>query len=166
MITKEANALTKKWLKEKGFKSITLKGWSPASTHIYPMDGFNVFITFHKDLYCYRYLFDVGFLFDGLEHGYGIINVRNLPSNKNPEEREQGIFYHYLDEEQYLSCLDEMYDKYLKPYFEQGKKYLKKVAKRGHKLFKDQRDYSYMIAGDARQKLKLMFGLHLCLGRF
>ena len=50
------------------------------------------------------------------------IRVLDLPSNPNQFKGgiSQGFYYGELTEEQYLQLLDEMFDKYLKPYYEKG----------------------------------------------
>lgn len=126
MTSKEARALTKKWLKEKGFKQIKIPGLG--ISYICPMGEFYLFIYFYKPWMgdCYR--FKVGCHFEDCEYGEATIEAANLPSNINKMNNPEGLYYGELTEEQYLRCLNEMFDKYLKPYYEEGIGYLKKYC--------------------------------------
>ena len=68
-----------------------------------------------------------------------------------------GFYYGELTEEQYLQLLNEMFDKYLKPYYEKGVEYLKEILLNGDHLF--ERD-AYRIEGGARRKMNELFGLN------
>ena len=155
MTSKEARALTKKWLKEKGFKQIKISGRN--NNFIHPMGAFNVYVTFYKPWFddCYNY--EVGCYFDECEYGGVTIRVLDLPSNPNQFKGgiSQGFYYGELTEEQYLQLLDEMFDKYLKPYYEKGAAYLKEILLNGDHLF--ERD-AYWIEKYARRKMNELFG--------
>ena len=68
-----------------------------------------------------------------------------------------GLYYGEgeLTEEQLIQCLNEMFDKYLRPYYVQGKKYLKEIILKEDTLFGE----GYFIAKGAREEINKMFGL-------
>ena len=158
MTTKEARTLIKKWLKEREFKPVKIPGSS--SDYIHSLGEFYTYITFYKDRFADAYIFEVGCYFDDCEYGYATIRVLDLPSNTHLfKGHSQGLYYGEgeLSEAQFLQCLDEMFDKYLKPYYEQGKKYLKYIILHENTLFGE----GYGIAKGAREKINKMFGLNI-----
>lgn len=154
MDIKKAKKIVFKWLKEKGFKRIIIPGSGPFD-YVHSLDEFSVLISFYKERFSERFIFDVGCYFADCECGYATIDVRGLPSNCNSKHIEQGIYYGELNEEQLLKCLNEMFDKYLKPYYVKGKEYLKEIV-----LNEFQFDDRYLIAKGARQRINEMFGLN------
>ena len=154
MDIKEAKKIIFKWLREKGFKRIIIPGSGPFD-YVHSLDEFSVLISFYKERFSERFIFDVGCYFPDCKYGYATIDVRSLPSNYNSKYIEQGIYYGELNGEQLLKCLNEMFDKYLKPYYVKGKEYLKEIV-----LNEFQFDDKYLIAKGARQKINEMFGLN------
>lgn len=154
MTNKEAKAVIFKWLKDRDFTRIKIPGGAPYS-YIHSLGDFNVMISFYKDRFDEYFIFNVGCYFDNCEYGEALIGVFDIPSNKNKAKNRQGFYYGELTEEQLIQCLNEIFDKYLKPYYEQGKKYLKKIV-----LNEFQFNSRYSIERDAREKINKMFGLH------
>ena len=157
MTSKEARALTKKWLKEKGFKQIKIPGLG--ISYICSMGEFYLFIYFYKPWHDDCYFFFFFCHFTECEYGTACIRVQDLPSNPNKFKggMSHGFYYGELTEEQYLQLLNEMFDKYLKPYYEKGVEYLKEILLNGDHLF--ERD-AYRIEGGARRKMNELFGLN------
>ena len=87
---------------------------------------------FSKIVLTTTFFFQVGCYFDNCEYGYATIRVKDLKSNPHKIKGNHSLGLYYgegeLTEEQLIQCLNEMFDKYLKPYYEQGKNYLKKIA--------------------------------------
>lgn len=154
MDIKEAKKIIFKWLKEKEFKRVIIPGAGPFD-YVHSLGEFSVLISFYKERFSESFIFDVGCYFDDCEYGYATIDVRNLSSNQNSINNPQGIYYGELNGEQLLNCLDEMFDKYLNPYYVKGKEYLKEIV-----LNEFQFDGKYSIAKGARQKINEMFGLN------
>ena len=154
MTYKEAKAVIFKWLKERDFKRITIPGGGPFD-YAHPLGDFSTLISFYKDRFDDYLIFEVGCYFDDCQYGYATIRVYDIPSNKNKDENPQGFYYGELTEEQLIQCLNEIFDKYLKPYYEQGNKYLKEILLKEHTLFGE----GYSFAKGARDKINKMFGL-------
>ena len=154
MDIKEAKKIIFKWLREKGFKRIIIPGSGPFD-YVHSLDEFSVLISFYKERFSDSFIFDVGCYFADCEYGYATIDVRDLPSNQNSMNNPQGGYYGELNEDQLLKCLNEMFDKYLKPYYVKGKEYLKEIV-----LNEFQLNGRYSIAKGARQKINEMFGLN------
>ncbi len=158
MTNKEAKAVIFKWLKDRDFTRIKIPGNSGAFDYIHSLGEFNVLISFYKDRFNESYIFEVGCYFDYCEYGEATIRVLDLPSNSHLRKgHSQGLYYGEgeLTEEQLIQCLNEMFDKYLKPYYVQGKKYLKEIILKESTLFGE----GYSIAKGAREEINKMFGL-------
>lgn len=154
MTNKEAKAVIFKWLKDRDFTRIKIPGGAPYS-YIHSLGEFNVMFSFYKDRFDEYFIFNVGCYFDNCEYGEALIGVFDIPSNKNKAKNRQGFYYGELTEEQLIQCLNEIFDKYLKPYYEQGKKYLKEIILKEDTLFGE----GYYIERGAREKINEMFGL-------
>lgn len=154
MTNKEAKNVIFKWLKERDFKRITIPGGLPYN-FVYPLGDFNVMMSFYKDRFDDYFMFYVGCHFDNCKYGDALIRVYDIPSNKNKDENPQGFYYGELTEDQLIQCLNEIFDRYLKPYYEQGNKYLKEIV-----LNEFQFNSRYSIERDARDKINKMFGLN------
>ena len=121
------------------------------------MEEFNVLVSYFKDRFDNDLIFHVGCHFDDCEYGDATIRVINLPSNKHKIKKDfsLGLYFEELTEEDFLRCLDEMFEKYLKPYYDKGKNYLKEII-----LNPSQFNDCYQIEKDARNRINQMFGLH------
>lgn len=144
-------------MKDRDFKRIKIPGGGPYS-YVHTFDGFSVLIEFFKDRFNDDFVFHAGCYFDDCEYGDATIRVTNLPSNTHKLKNgfSLGLYYGELTEEQFLRCLDEMFDKYLKPYYEKGKEYLKEIILNEHTLFGE----GYTFSKGARGKINKMFGLN------
>ncbi len=156
MNSQQTLRLIKTWLKENNFRC---KSNSGAVVHEYLRTWENCYllINFYCDRFGSRYYFSVGFKFDNVENGVAYINVRNLPSNLEP----QGIPYgdKGLPEYKFWQCLEEMFEKYIEPYISKGIIYLKEIGL-GYNDNVIPGEY-YQIFGGARQKLNEMFDLNI-----
>lgn len=161
MTYKEAKKVLSEWLKERGFERIQIPGGAPYN-YVHPLGEFSVLISFYKDRFAEYLIFNVGCHFDDCEYGDATVNVRNLTCNVNKENNRQGFYYEENTEEAFIDYLNEMFDKYLKPYYEKGKAYLKEIVLRARPslfrkaLFKGE---VYFVEIGARKKINEMFGL-------
>lgn len=116
-------------------------------------------ISFYKNRFDDNFFFHVGCHFDNCQYGDATIPVRDLSSNPHKLEDGKSLGLYYgegeLTEEQLIQCLNEIFDRYLKPYYEQGNKYLKEIV-----LNEFQFNSRYSIERDARDKINKMFGLN------
>lgn len=160
MTNKEAKAVIFKWLKDRDFTRIKIPGNSGAFDYIHSLGEFNVLISFFKNRFDDNFFFQVGCYFDNCEYGYATIRVKDLKSNPHKIKGNHSLGLYYgegeLTEEQLIQCLNEMFDKYLRPYYVQGKKYLKEIVLKEDTLFGE----GYFIAKGAREEINKMFGLH------
>ena len=158
MTYKEAKAVIFKCLKEKDFKRITIPGGGPFD-YVHSLGDFNVLISFYKNRFDDNFFFHVGCHFDNCQYGDATIPVRDLSSNPHKLEDGKSLGLYYgegeLTEEQLIQCLNEIFDRYLKPYYEQGNKYLKEIV-----LNEFQFNSRYSIERDARDKINKMYGLN------
>ena len=160
MTYSEAKKTILKWLKDRDFQKHVSPDTKGNNCYKHFMGEFYTYIDFYKDRFSERILFNAGCYFD-CEHGYATTRVYNLPSSPPHTYHKglsQGIYYEEISEEILIRCLNEMFDKYLKPYYEQGTKYLKTILVKEKTLFKE--DY-YHISGGARDKINKMFGLNI-----
>lgn len=166
MTIKEAKAATTKWLKSKGFRPVKIHGRLP-NLYLHSIknifEDFNVMIGFYKDRFGDYYLFDVGCLFENVNYGKASIGVRSIPSNKEKIlkmadgrtiRNTQAFYYGDMTEDEYLKCLDEIFEKYLKPFYEQGVNYLREIIL-NESLFGE----GYSIERDARDIINKLCGL-------
>lgn len=160
MTKNEAKKIIIKWLKDRDFQRIMPPGCDGANCYAHSMGEYYTYIEFYKDRFCESYLFEAGCYFADCEYGHATTRVYNLPSNPHIYENglSQEIYYEEISEEILIRCLNEMFDKYLKPYYEKGTKYLKTILKKEKRLFKED---SYHISRGARDKINKMFGLNI-----
>jgi len=148
MTKNEMKAVTEKWFKSYGFNKKGIE-------FIYEFDKFDLFVLFHKDRFDDYFWFVVGFRLKGDEatimingHPYQAYGMSmQLEISKNVHS----FYYEQLDEPLYLKYLQELYNKYLLPYFEKGFEYLKVLVRKpnGGRNFSRKKPFS--ISQQARE---------------
>jgi len=132
MTKSEINRTTKQWLYFKGFQ----KG--KYNTYACPLDGFDARVLFYKDRFREVYYIDVGFILRDDPNGWGQMRAMNQDSkywhygemaDGKKYIEKASFYYEQWNKDDYIQCLDKIYDVYIKPYFELGFELLKTIAK-------------------------------------
>lgn len=124
MTKNEIKSVTAKWFKSRGFQKNGIE-------FNYPFDKFDLVVLFYKDRFDEYFSFEVGFRLKG-ENATIMVNGHAIQAwgNKRTIIRDElfGYYYEKWEEGEYIKCLQEIYDKYIKPYFEKEWKYLRLIA--------------------------------------
>jgi len=169
MTKNEIKGITKKWFFSKDFQKADTNtkefaGLSGATCYIYVLSNFFLYVLFDKDRFSEKFEIIVGFkLKDNYHTGWGNINTRipNFLKGKYTAIHKKKIYgykYEEWEKEDYLACLEMIYDIYIKPYFELGIDLLKIIAKDpscGGK-FGATKEFPYFIHPDAVDKILRM----------
>lgn len=136
MDKKEFKKITKEWFISKGF----IKG-TDGIDYIYTLQGFNIYILFVKSRFDEKYHFQIGFKIDNVQAGSGDVRVA-IPSEKYWEHLTMAdgskivgkcyFQYEEWEKEEYLKTLEDIYQIYIQPYFDNGLKHWKKILKDGY----------------------------------
>jgi len=116
MTNNEIKAITKQWLSSKGFKKVREMEYSCTL-----VEQVNVVILFGRSKFSESYEFDVGFRIKGVSTAWGWVRT-HVKNNLS-------YYYEKWDKEDYLATLEQMYHKYVRPYFDLGIGYIKNIIK-------------------------------------
>ncbi|MCL2678644.1 MAG: hypothetical protein FWE85_06295 [Clostridiales bacterium] len=135
--------ITKQWLFSKGFQKCTEKAYSGIG-YFYPQSDFDIIFLFDKNRFNENYFIDVGFRLHDETQSWGTVRT-NMPLGN------YGFYYEQWEKQDYIACLEEIYELYIQPYFDLGVAMLKKIVKKPS--FRGQ---DYLIHRNAFEKIRKM----------
>jgi len=137
MTKNEMKTMTKQWLLFKGFGKCKIKALGE-SCYFYPMKDFDILVSFNKDRFDECYGIAIGFQFKDEPNGWGHIDIQ-IPNEKYWQNIKMAdgstvvvkdsFYYDDWNEEDYLECLEKIYELHIKPYLDLGVGMLKILAK-------------------------------------
>ena len=132
MTKNDFKKVTKEWLLTKRFQK------KKETEYLCMLKDFDVSISFDKNRFSEKYHVHIGFRLKDLSTGWGhaMVVIPNEKYWKHIKMADGSItvddssfYYEEWEREEYLECLEKVYEIYIKPYFDLGVKYLKALAK-------------------------------------